>query len=184
MADTSISSGTNSNQTQQQSVQSGVSSTNSGNQNTYAPGAAGLQGGGANALQQILAGGSPSPNYGLTQGAYDQAQRQFNSTIAPQLATQYGAGSPTIGNALIQQNEDLAAQSSQMAWGNMQGTMADVEKFAFTPTGNQTEAQQAQSQAQSQTGAEQGAYQGNSLSITDLLSGLGGLFAGFSKSST
>ncbi len=165
-------------------AQSGQQTTTANNANTYAPGAQAVQGSASSLLQQILAGGSPPENFGLTQGAYDQYNRNFNQTVAHQLAAQFGAGSATIPMAQMQGLQDLAVESSQQAWNNLHGIFDDVEKIALNPTGSSSSTTQSNAQAGTsqtdQTGTGQGGYASQNTSIGDILAGIfSGLGGGF-----
>lgn len=172
-----------------QNQQTGTQAYNQGQQtanvqtNTYAPGAAANQQAASDALQGVLTGsGGPTENMGLGQAAYDTWNRNFNQTVAHQLAAQGGAGSPMIPLAQMQGLNDLAVADSQMQWQNMHGIFDDVAKVAYNPTGavNQGAQQQAGTNTQQQSGNSNGNYNSVNADIggvlTGLFTGLGGTF--------
>lgn len=93
-----------------------------------------------------LATGDISQNFGLPQSVYDAAMFNFNKYQAPQLAAQYGAGSPTINSAMQELQLQLAGQSGQQAMGNYINAYDAAARYAFSPTGNMTSNNQIQTQ--------------------------------------
>lgn len=144
--------------------------------NQYSSGQVANQGAGNSLLQGILQGGQPAPNMGLTQGAWDQANTNFQLTQAHQMANQFGQGSATIPIAQQQMNADLAARSSQMAWQNLQGVFNDVANIAYSPTGASTTNNQNQNSTGNQAATSDSSTTDIGSLLTGIFSSLGGGF--------
>lgn len=69
----------------------------SAQQNTFTPGQTGVQGQLGNLYSQFLQGNIPS-SFTNPAAATNAYQSNFNTQVAPGLASQYGAGSPVIGS--------------------------------------------------------------------------------------
>jgi hypothetical protein len=137
----SFSSGTSGSQTGNENINTtGVSNTNqssSGNQqqaNTYLPWQQQMQGQVAGAQSNLLAGNVPTS---LTnpQASTQAYMQNFNQYVAPELAAQYGAGSPAIGASLSSGLTNLAAQNYQAGVSNYQNAINSAQTGALTPTG-------------------------------------------------
>jgi len=136
------------------------SGTGNANQsNTYLPWQSGLQSQVAGAEGNLLAGNVPT-SFTNPQASVQAYENNFNQYVAPELASQYGAGSPAIGATESSGLTNLAAQNYQSGISNYSNVLAGAQSAALTPTG------QTSNQAQEQQGT------GNTTqvqSLTDLL---------------
>lgn len=156
--------------------QSGVSSGQTAQANTYNPSGQALQDQGAASLSNVLSTGQLPGNFGMSQLAFDALNQNFNRYQAPALANQFGAGSAAIGASQGEQNMNLAAQMNRDAWTNYNNVFNDVANFAYTPTGSVSTNQQAQSQS----GSDTSAFQTNNTQEGALLAGAVNAWTGLS----
>jgi hypothetical protein len=101
--------------------------------------------------------------------AYNDA---FNQYVAPNIAAQFGAGSPQIGRQQMMGNEQLAANLYQNGVTNWLAYLGNAENFAMTPVGQSTNNQFNQNW---QNQSEVQGYQGDSMLgtiLNKLVSGL------------
>lgn len=105
------------------------------NQNTYLPFQQELQQEAANQAGNFLATGV-APGTEANLAAQSAAFKQnFNQTVAPQLAAQYGAGSPAIASAEAQGLVDLTSNVFQNQAGQFNSALGTAGNLAFTATG-------------------------------------------------
>lgn len=131
-------------------------------------------------LSGVLSGQAQIPPYWTApQQVFDAYNHNFQHYTAPQIAAQYGAGSPQMGSQMSLGNERLAAELYQGGIGNYLNFLNQAGTMAFTPVGQQTAAAQNQNnnwQSQQNTLGYQGpsilAAGGTSL-MSQLLGGLG-----------
>jgi hypothetical protein len=139
--------------------------------NVYSPEQQALQG---QVLQQgnNLLTGNISPTFGVPQSVYDAAMFNFNKYQAPQLAAQYGTGSPAINSAMQELQLQLASQSGQKAVSNSISAYQAAADYAFRPQGQtqqQTNNQTNQSTSgQTNWGLDTGALLNTALNATGL----------------
>lgn len=165
-------SGSSSQQQQQSGTSTGNTAQTQLNENIYDPASLALRGQGSQALAQILATGKLPGNFGMNQQAFDALNSAFERNIAPQLAAQYGAGSPVIGSQEALANEQLAAQLSQQSWGNFMNLFDEVANFSFTPTGQNSSSNTDSTNQSEQIGGKNGTWQQNNTMEGALLSSL------------
>jgi len=152
-----------------QTGQSGTSQSDGLNQNLYTPEQQALQGQAGGQIAGLLNGSqSPAASLGFDPAVWQSMLTNFNENVAPQLAAQYGAGSPVIGGQLSNLLLNATAQSSQQAWNNQQNLLGDAQSNAFTPVG----ASSGSSQATGQNTSEYTSGQQNQLPTGALLSSL------------
>jgi hypothetical protein len=144
----------NANTTQQTS---GTGQTNQ--QNTYLPWQQQIQGQVGQAEGNLLSGNVPT-SFTNPQAATQAYMNNFNQYVAPELASQYGAGSPAIGASLNSGLTSLAAQTYEQGITNYGNAVSGAANTALTATG-QTGTQAQQQQGTSQTTQEQ--------NLTDLI---------------
>jgi hypothetical protein len=136
---------------------SGTGQTNQ--QNTYLPWQQQLQSQVAGAEGNLLAGNVPT-SFTNPQAATQAYMNNFNQYVAPELASQYGAGSPAIGASLNSGLTNLAATEYQQGLQNYSNVLGGAQSAALTPTG------QSGTQAQQQQGTSQTTQEEN---MTDLI---------------
>jgi hypothetical protein len=111
--------------------------------NTYLPWQQQLQGQLGQAEGNLLSGNVPS-SYTNPQAATSAYMNNFNQYVAPELAAQYGAGSPAIGASLNSGLTNLAAQTYQQGFSNYGNAVSAAATPALTAvgaTGNQSQQQ-------------------------------------------
>lgn len=165
-------SGSSSQNQQQSGTSVGNTAQTQLNENIYDPASLALRGQGAQALQQILTTGKLPGNFGMNQQAFDALNSAFERNVAPQLAAQYGAGSPVIGSQEALANEQLAAQLSQQQWSNFMNLFDEVANFSFTPTGQNSSSNTDSTTNSTQEGTQSGTWQQNNTMEGALLSSL------------
>jgi hypothetical protein len=171
--------------TQQSSTSAGLGNQNysqkgtlSGNQSTT--GTLGQQqqnqyGAGQQALQQQLPGtlsnflqtGNLPGTFAAPPQVLSAYQSNFNQMVAPQLAAQYGAGSPVLGSQETMGLQQLLSNLYQTQSNNFNNDLNTGANIAFNAIGSNANTQQAQQQAQTQntnTTGNQNWQQLNSLS--------------------
>lgn len=141
--------------TNQQST--GTGQTNQ--QNTYLPWQQQVQGEVGQAENNLLSGNVPT-SFTNPQAATQAYMNNFNEYVAPELASEYGAGSPAIGASLNSGLTNLAAQTYQQGFANYGNAISGAANTGLTATG-QTGQQQQQQSGTAQTTQEQ--------SLTDLI---------------
>ena len=113
--------------------------------NTYLPWQQQLQGQVGQAEGNLLSGNVPT-SFTNPQAATSQYMNNFNQYVAPELAAQYGAGSPAIGASLSSGLTNLASQTYEQGISNYGNAVSAAATPALTPTG------QTGAQAQQQSG--------------------------------
>src|ERR1700722_19830135 len=99
-----------------QTGSSGTQQTAGAEQNQYTAPQQALQGTQAGVLSGMLSGTTGiAGNLGYSPQVWQSMLQNFNENVAPQLAAQYGAGSPYIGSQLSQLLLSATAGSSQQA---------------------------------------------------------------------
>jgi hypothetical protein len=139
----------NQNQTAFGGSSTSTSSQGTGNtqqQNTYLPWQQQLQGQVGQAESNLLSGNVPT-SFTNPQATTQAYMNNFNQYVAPELAAQYGAGSPAIGASLNSGLTNLAAQNYQQGITNYGNAVSSAAGTGLTATG------QTGNQSQSQTGA-------------------------------
>jgi|GEM_PF-3785296 len=114
--------------------QNGSQSGNTSQSNLFTPGQQGLQGQAAQFASNLLNGQVPA-EMGLPQAVWDQAVYNFKQNVLPQLAAQYGAGSPVIGARMNELVMQLTSQSAQNAMSNANQAFANAANWAIQPIG-------------------------------------------------
>lgn len=104
-------------------------------QNRYTPAQESMQNQALGGISGLLSGGSISENFGLPESVRQAAWFDFNKYQAPQLATQYGAGSPAINSAMQELNLKLAGMGGQQAMSNGLNAYRTGLEYAFRETG-------------------------------------------------
>jgi hypothetical protein len=139
-----------------QTGSSGTSQTAGLNQNQYTPAQQALQGQDTSQISGLLNGSSsPAASLGFDPSVWQSMVTNFNENVAPQLAAQYGAGSPVIGGQLSNLLLNATSQSSQQAWNNQQNLLGDAQSNAFTPVGATSGTSQTQGQNSSDYTSQQ-----------------------------
>ncbi|HEY9678857.1 MAG TPA: hypothetical protein V6C76_12685 [Drouetiella sp.] len=134
----------------------------------------GLQGQAGNLMNQLLTGNTSQ--FGLPQAVWDAANMNFNNQEAPQLAAQYGSGSPAIGAAQQQLTLQLAGLAGQNQTSNALNTFNAAANYAFNPIGmNQSSLSQGNTSQLNQGTTNTLSNQTNT-DIGGLLGGIGGSF--------
>ena len=107
--------------------------------NQYTAGQQGLQAQLPQLLSGILSGQTQIPPYWTAPPqVFKNYNDQFNRSVAPQIASAFGAGSPQIGSQQSIGNEQLAAQLYQGGIQNFQNFLNQGLSTAFNPVGQQT----------------------------------------------
>lgn len=135
----------------------------------------------ANLMSMIMTGQTPH-YFGLPQSVYDSAFYNFNKYQEPQLAAQYGAGSPMINNSMQELQLQLAGLGGQYALPNALNAFRDAGSFAFNPIAmNQQQQQTNASTANTNTNANSSSNSmTNNINTGGLLGSLvNGLSGGF-----
>lgn len=166
---------TNQNQAQTQtSSQAQAGQTNTANQASQLPvftqGQENLQGQAGSLMNQILTG--DTSQFGLPQATYDAAFANFNNYQAPQLAAQYGSGSPAIGAAQQNLQLQLAGMAGQQQTSNALGAFNSAAQYAFQPVGQNAASVGAQNQTMLNNGTQNTNTNTTSTDIGGLLGGL------------
>lgn len=120
--------------------------TNTSQATSYSPAQQGMQGSLGSMLQQFLSGQVPSSFTDPT-ALMNQYNQQFNNSLAPQLAAQYGAGSPQIGSQYNQGLVNLLGNQYNQGFSNYSNALGQGLQYAFQPigsTGNQNTQMQGQ----------------------------------------
>lgn len=134
-------------------------------QNTYTPFQQDLQNEAAKQAGQFLQTGV-APGMDQNLAAQEAAFKQnFNQTVAPQLAAQFGAGSPAIASAESQGLVNLTANAFQNQGSNFNNALGTAGNLAFTATGQNA---QNKSNAATNTNTNQG-WQDNMNQALDML---------------
>ena len=180
-----VSSGTNSATETQTQAQSGTQSqTTTGSQqtsgtgaaqNTYTPAQQQLQQEAANAATQFLQTGNLPGTFADPPSVINAYMENFNQNIAPELAAQYGAGSPEIGSQMAIGLEQLQAQLYQTQSSNFNNALNTIGNQAYTPVG------QTQQQASTGTSTSNttGRWQDIGTTVADLQANSSGLQSSF-----
>jgi hypothetical protein len=106
-------------------------------QNTYSPGQQQLQGNLGNLWQSFLSGNIPS-SFTNPQAAINAYNTNFQTSVAPGMAAQYGAGSPAIGSANALGLAQLQGQLYNTGVNNFLGALGGGTNYALgMPTGQQ-----------------------------------------------
>lgn len=140
--------------TNQSQLQQLASNTQAGTQNQYTAGQTALQNLATSQLgNYFMSNGNISPTWGVPQAVWDQSNYMFQRDQAPQLAAQFGAGSPVIGARQNELNLGLAAIAGQQMHQNFMGALSPLLNAAYQPVGtqsfnNNTQNQQSQMQQQ------------------------------------
>lgn len=148
--------------TQQQGTQNGQAAQ----QNTYQPFQQALQGETAQSLGKYIQSGDLPSDWSMPSVLSQAYNQNFNQSVAPGLAAQYGAGSPAIASAQAQGLVNLEAQSYQNQQQNYQSALGQAGNIAFTPTGTTAQNQSA-NQGTSKTNSN---WQQNMDQALDMLS--------------
>jgi len=140
-------------------TQSSSGTQQANQQNTYLPWQQSAQGNLGAAANNILTGNVPT-SYTNPQQTTQAYMNNFNQYVAPELAAQYGAGSPAIGASLNSGLTNLAAQNYEQGLANYNTGVATAGSLAMTPSG------------QTSTGSQQNQGTGTTTStqeMTDLI---------------
>jgi hypothetical protein len=157
-------SGSSTSNTQQQ----GTANTQQQQANVYQPWQSGLQQQAGQAASNYLTTGAPPPGVTGAPAQLVQAYMdQFNQQVAPQLAAQYGAGSPAIGSQLALGLEQLNASVYGTNLNAYQNEIGQAGTLGFTPVG-QTGTSAQQQQATSDT---QGSWQESMSNVQNMAAG-------------
>jgi len=128
---------------------------NTGTYQQYTPGQQALQGNLGSLYQNILAGQIPS-SFTNPQAAINAYNTNFQQSVAPQLAAQYGAGSPQIGSQNALGLAQLQGNLYNTGVQNYLGALGQGTNYALgMPVG------QTGSYGQQALGSQQGQYQSN-----------------------
>ena len=122
----------NQNTNNQQNTQQQTGSTTA---NTYNPNQTNLQ----SLLPMLysqLAGGSIPQSFTDPAAMNAQFNQNFQNTVAPQLAAQYGPGSPQIASQETQGEVNLAGNEYNQGVTNYQNTLSGGTNNAYANTGN------------------------------------------------
>lgn len=120
----------------------------SAQQNTYQPWQTGLQAQAGQAAGNFLQTGNLPGTFGAPPQVTQAYIDNFNRSVAPQLAAQYGAGSPAIGSQLALGLEQLQAQVYQNQSANFSNALNTAGGLGFQAIGQTGQQQQAQTQNQ------------------------------------
>jgi hypothetical protein len=103
----------------------------------------------------------------------------FNSQQAPQLAAQYGAGSPAINSAQQQLQVALAGQSSQQASSNAINAFNSAAQYGFNPVAKDaTQINNGNTIATTSNLDNQNTYSTNNQNSTGTSTNIGGILSG------
>lgn len=120
----------------------------SAQQNTYQPWQTGLQAQAGQAAGNFLQTGNLPGTFGAPPQVTQAYIDNFNRSVAPQLAAQYGAGSPAIGSQLALGLEQLQAQVYQNQSANFSNALNTAGGLAFQSVGQTGQQNQAQTENQ------------------------------------
>jgi hypothetical protein len=119
--------------------------------NTFTPGQTGTQGQLGGLWQSFLSGQIPS-SFTNPAAATNAYQSNFQSQVAPQIASQYGAGSPQIASQNALGLSQLQGQLYNTGVGNFMSALGGGSNYALgMPTGSQTGQTGMQTSNQAQT---------------------------------
>jgi hypothetical protein len=110
--------------------------------NTYLPWQQQLQGQVGQAQENMLSGNVPT-SFTNPQATTQAYMDNFNQYVAPELAAQYGAGSPAIGATLSSGLTNLAATNYEQGISNYGNAINSAAGTALTPTGQTSAGTQA-----------------------------------------
>lgn len=128
-----------------QSAEQGNAAQQQAAQNTYTAGQQALQGQATTGAGQFLQTGI-APGLQQEIAAENAAyQQNFNTDVAPQLAAQYGAGSPVIGGQEEMGLVNLISNAYQNQGANYNAALGTAGSLAFNPTGTTGESTSQQS---------------------------------------
>lgn len=129
-------SSTSSGSTNAQGAEQGTAAQQQAAQNTYTAGQQALQGQATGAAGQFLQTGI-APGLQQEIAAENAAFRQnFDTDVAPQLAAQYGAGSPVIGGQEEMGLVNLISNAYQNQGAQFNSALGTAGSLAFNPTGS------------------------------------------------
>lgn len=165
------STGTSSNATTQLTQQNAA--TNGQQMNVYGDAQKQLQNNLPGVLSSFLQSGNLPGSFGVPQQVVDAYQQNFDRFIAPKLATQYGAGSPTMGSQNTLGLQQLLANLYQTQSGNFNNVLNTASGVAFNPLGSQQAQTQTTNTNQFGTSntADRNAWQSNNTALGAMVSG-------------
>ncbi len=162
-------------QQQQQQQGAGAQTGAASALNQYTQGQQQLQGTLPQTLQSVLSGQSQVPDYFTAPPQVFKAYNDnFQQSVAPGIAAQFGAGSPQMASQQSIGNQNLAANLYQNGQGNYLNYLNSAANVAFNPVGQQTANSAANNWQSQNNGNTQGYQTGSPLGAL----GLGGAAAG------
>lgn len=112
--------------------------------NTYSPQQQAAQNAALQAGTNYLQTGNLPGTFGAPPQVTQAYVDNWKQNVAPQLAAQYGAGSPALGSSLALGLEQLQAQVYQNQSANFSGALGQVSNAAFNALGQTQNSQQQQ----------------------------------------
>ena len=156
----------------QASSQSGAQSQQSNN--LYGAGQQNLQQQLPNLLSSFLQTGNLPGSFGAPSSVINAYNQNFQQSVAPGLAAQYGAGSPQIGSQQSLGLQQLLSNLYQTQSGNFNNLLNTGSQIGFTPIGQTGSGQQVQSGNLAQQQTQNQNWQANNSLLGSLLSTIGG----------
>ncbi len=118
----------------QTTTQQGVQGSNQTQFNAYNPNQQSLQQNLGGMYQNFLSGQVPTA-FTDPSALMAQYNQNFQNSLAPQLAAQYGAGSPQIGSQYNQGMVNLLGNQYNQGFSNYNNALNSGAGFAFNPIG-------------------------------------------------